>query len=518
MIAMSAKDRTGKWVARLLLLAAAWALLPMMAHAVPTFARQTGQNCLACHAGGQFPELTPYGRMFKLTGYTIGQRGNPLSLMAVGTYTKTRNTNTLAQGGDPSSDFLKDGTPMWLNTGSLFIAGKVSDNVGGFVQLTYDNYDGNRSASDSHYKGHSHSDNLDIRYADRLITDGRDLIVGFSLHNNPTVQDVWNSVPAWGFNTVPGSSGIGPGVPAPILAGGLSQQAAGLGGYLYWNKTLYAELTAYQTANGVYSLMSQGFNADRGNQTILKGYNPYLRLALTHEWGAHNLMVGATGMSARVYPNAVDPRGPTDKLRDLGVDAQYQYLLSHHTVTAQASYIHERHTYDTAGPSATGAQCGAVDSTATDPAATTSDTYCNDFNNGDPTATGLLQPLTNAADTLNLLRAKLTYVYKAAYGGSLSYFNLTGTTNSALQTSTFDSVNGVQAQGTAGGGNQFNASGNPATSGWTYEAFWLPVQNVRVGAQYTNFTKFNGTSSNYDGFGRNAKDNNTLFLYLWAAY
>jgi len=351
------------------ILVAAWTLLPTMVHAVPTFARQTGQNCLACHAGGQFPELTTYGRMFKLTGYTIGQRTNPFSIMAVGTYTKTRNTNTLAQGGDPTSDFIKDGSPMF-NTASLFIAGKITDNVGGFVQLTYDNYDGDRSASDGHFKGHSHSDNLDMRYADRFLGDGRDLIVGFSLHNNPTVQDVWNSAPAWGFSTVPGSTGIGAGVPAPILAGGLSQQAAGLGGYLYWNRTIYAELTSYQTANGVYSVMSQGFNADRGNQAILKGYNPYLRLAFTHEWGAHNLMVGATGMSAKVFPNPADPSGPTDKFLDLGLDAQYQYLLMPHTVTAQVSYIHETHSYDTTGPHASGGQCGAVDATATDPAAT----------------------------------------------------------------------------------------------------------------------------------------------------
>lgn len=49
-------------------------LLPFDAVALPAFARQTGQNCVACHAGGQFPELTPYGRMFKLTGYTMGAR------------------------------------------------------------------------------------------------------------------------------------------------------------------------------------------------------------------------------------------------------------------------------------------------------------------------------------------------------------------------------------------------------------------------------------------------------------
>jgi hypothetical protein len=41
------------------------------AEAVPSYARQTGQECIACHVS--FPELTPYGRYFKLTGYTIGK-------------------------------------------------------------------------------------------------------------------------------------------------------------------------------------------------------------------------------------------------------------------------------------------------------------------------------------------------------------------------------------------------------------------------------------------------------------
>lgn len=45
---------------------------PLATSALPVFARQTGQNCVACHAGGQFPELTSYGRLFKLTGYICG--------------------------------------------------------------------------------------------------------------------------------------------------------------------------------------------------------------------------------------------------------------------------------------------------------------------------------------------------------------------------------------------------------------------------------------------------------------
>lgn len=47
---------------------------------VPSFSRQTKLACSACHY--QFPQLTPFGRMFKLNGYTltglstIGQPGD----------------------------------------------------------------------------------------------------------------------------------------------------------------------------------------------------------------------------------------------------------------------------------------------------------------------------------------------------------------------------------------------------------------------------------------------------------
>src|SRR5271166_3002542 len=40
-----------------------------MAHAVPSFARQTGMACEACHT--VYPELTHFGRVFKANGYTL---------------------------------------------------------------------------------------------------------------------------------------------------------------------------------------------------------------------------------------------------------------------------------------------------------------------------------------------------------------------------------------------------------------------------------------------------------------
>ena len=40
------------------------------AQALPSFARQTGQPCGTCHT--DFAGLTPFGRRFKIGGYTYG--------------------------------------------------------------------------------------------------------------------------------------------------------------------------------------------------------------------------------------------------------------------------------------------------------------------------------------------------------------------------------------------------------------------------------------------------------------
>ena len=65
-IRLSAIRRTGTTLlATLGFLAAA-----PSAHAVPSFARQTGADCAACHVGAYGPQLTPYGIKFKLGGYT----------------------------------------------------------------------------------------------------------------------------------------------------------------------------------------------------------------------------------------------------------------------------------------------------------------------------------------------------------------------------------------------------------------------------------------------------------------
>jgi len=39
------------------------------------------------------------------------------------------------------------------------------------------------------------------------------------------------------------------------------------------------------------------------------------------------------------------------------------------------------------------------------------------------------------------------------------------------------------------------------------------VVNLKVGIQSIAYTKFNGVTSNYDGFGRSANANDTIFLF-----
>lgn len=433
-------------------------------YALPSFARQTGQSCIACHAGGQFPELTPYGRLFKLTGYTIGQRtAIPLSAMVVASYTKTRNTDS----STPSVDFAKDAVALF-QTASVFVAGKVTDNIGVFSQVTFDNY-AKQNPDTLAWSGHSHIDNVDLRYADRFNATANDFIFGFSLNNNPSVADVWNTAPAW-IQYVPTKFGFTGSSSGPVVAQ-LGQQVSGLSAYTFWNQTAYAEIATYQTAEGPLSFLKAGNTIS----SRLKGSNPYIRLALSHEWGPHNAMVGMFGFNADIYPDPNNPSGPTTRYTDRGIDAQYQYLLDPHTVTAQASYIREH------------------------------------IRGGDIAGTS-----TNAANKLNQLRLKGSYIYRARYGGSLSYFSTTGSSDNMLYP-------GMQDDGTGSGAMTpititGNASNNPGTKGIIPELFWMPDQHLRLGMQYFKFDRYNGATSNYDGAGRRAKDNNTLFVYLWGAY
>ncbi|MDE2316461.1 MAG: hypothetical protein KGK06_12510, partial [Xanthomonadaceae bacterium] len=66
----SGEGRNISWLHKLAI-AAGLLLAPTLVLAVPAYARQTHQPCAACHVGGFGPELTPFGREFKINGYTM---------------------------------------------------------------------------------------------------------------------------------------------------------------------------------------------------------------------------------------------------------------------------------------------------------------------------------------------------------------------------------------------------------------------------------------------------------------
>ena len=165
----------------LLLTALADLLVPVHpARAVPAFATQTGLACTTCHVGAFGPQLTPFGRAFKITGYT--QRGGeglaseiPFSAMAMGSFTNVGKSYP----SDAVPQHYNNNNNVSLDQISGFIAGGIGSHTGGFIQFTYSDFDNTFVL-----------DNTDLRpYVTTVQAFGNDLVLGMSVNNNPSVQD-----------------------------------------------------------------------------------------------------------------------------------------------------------------------------------------------------------------------------------------------------------------------------------------------------------------------------------------
>jgi len=169
--------------------------------AVPAFGIQTGKHCQACHVGGFGPQLTPYGREFKLTGYT--DRTNPFnapfSAMAVMSYVQTQKAQV-----DPPAPGYRTNDNLALDQVSLFFAGGFGQHLGAFVQTTY-------SGTAKAWTW----DNLDIRATTKTTIARQPTVLGLSLNNSPSVQDAWNTLPAWGYRYTTSSLAPSPSASPP---------------------------------------------------------------------------------------------------------------------------------------------------------------------------------------------------------------------------------------------------------------------------------------------------------------
>ncbi len=432
------------WAAAVMLI-----LLASESNAVPSYARQTNFACTTCHY--LFPELNSFGRMFKLHGYTtVGSdvveatdkdgrtslnllKTPPLSGMLQATY---NHLNT----GLPGTQNNDVNFPEQL---SFFFAGQVTPHFGAFVQFTYA------------VEGASFNlDLVDIRFADQTTLASKDLVYGATLNDNPTIQDVWNSTPIWGFPYAASSITPAP-IASTLIDGGLSRQAAGLGAYILWDNIVYAEADAYRAAP-----QGGAHPPDQTSTMVIKNIAPYWRFVLQKQWPERYFSVGTYGISARLFDSGVG--GPVDKFDDMAFDFQYEQPLGAGNFTAHGTYIHEKQKIQQVIPG------GSEEKDL----------------------------------KLNTMRFNANYYFQRYIGLGLGYFSTTGTEDQVVYAP--NPVTGSRV-------------GKPNTSGAIAELDFVPWLNTKFTIQYVIYDKFNGASKDYDGFGRNASDNNTLYLLSWFA-
>lgn len=444
---MKAMSRVPVFVA---VLFAVVTLPPSHANAIPSFARQTGLACNGCHTTP--PELNSAGRRFKMLGYTdrasdtalvsnpASERHSgldqlkalPLSAMFETSFTSTKSPQSGTQNGNFE-------LPQDV---SIFLSGAWSTHIGSFVQVTY-------SAQDDHFS----IDNTDIRYANLTKIAGKELAYGLSLNNNPTVEDLWNTTPAWGYPWIASDSAPSP-IAAPLIQGGLAQDVAGLGGYVMWNDHLYLAGTLYRSDH----IGSPQPTSGAGFAANIRGLAPYWRVAWQQSIGNYSyLEVGAYGMHVRSSPNAVV--GLEDTYTDWALDLQFDRpLFIKDVLSVRSTYVRERSSL----------------------AAT--------FNQG---------AAAQVNHNLSAFTANAEYHIGNRYSATVGVFNVKGTPDGLLY-----------APAVLTG----SANGSPNSAGYSANASWWPMQNLQVGLQYTAYTRFNGASTNYDGAGRNANDNDTTYV------
>ena len=113
------------------------------AYAIPSFSAQTNQPCSACHVGAFGPQLKPYGRDFKLNGYTSSDRPNDnivdnwyerVTTSVWTSFNRTDKNIDPSPGGKgygPNDNFSFD-------QAAVYFGGRIAPHVGALAEYTYD--------------------------------------------------------------------------------------------------------------------------------------------------------------------------------------------------------------------------------------------------------------------------------------------------------------------------------------------------------------------------------------------
>ncbi len=434
--------------------------------ALPSFARQLNMQCIACHT--EFPILNDMGRQFKLSGYTMSADSTdlpPIAFMLQPSFTNTQS----GQAGGAAPGFSNNNN-FAVTQFSVFYAGRlfgpyasklfgpdVSTFLNKFGIFSQTTYDGVGKAWNW--------DNTEVRYADVGAIGSHSLQYGAYANNNPTLQDPWNSTPAWGFPF--SGSGLAP-TPAAgtLIDGGLAQQVAGVGTYAMIDSSYYLDIGAYRMLGSKYQ---RALGVDPTGETQVTGTAPYWRVAYTRPVNDTTYEIGLYGLAANTYPGR-DSSAGKDRIVDIGIDSQAQKSFGTNDITVMATAIHEHDTW---------------------------------------MASQALGNTSNGSDSLTEFKGTVDYLWDKTYGCAAQYFVTNGTS---------DALAYPTSQTGAPNSNGFILSANylPLNKG-TGPAFW-PRSNIKISLQYIIYNRFDGSVTNIDGAGRNASANNTLYLETWIAF
>lgn len=292
------------------------------AYAVPSFFRQTGLACAACHVGGFGPHLTDFGVYFKLSGYTFSKDDTfriPIAGMVIASVTGTSNPAT-------NTDANLKNKQLSLDQASLFFAGKLSQQAGIFSQVTYDGIIKKSSIDQS-----------EIRIANTFSVNNHTFITGLTVNNTPGMSDPYNSLPAWGFPFI--SSAIAPTpTEASLLDGLLSLRVVGITGYTQIDGKWFGELGTYRSlSQNFQSTLGLGSDADPG---VVHG-SLYGRFARHENFSNHSVSGGLTYFSAAIQSD----RNSAAQIiyKDIATDLHYHWKITDtHTLTLLGNLIYEQ--------------------------------------------------------------------------------------------------------------------------------------------------------------------------------